>query len=54
MFGFLENIVSAAIKVAMTPLAVVKDIAEGEPFESTGDLLESARDDLSDAIDDLI
>ena len=54
MFGFISNIVYATVKVAVTPLAVVKDIVEAEPFETTSDLLESAVDDVSEAFDDLM
>ena len=54
--GFLSNIVSATIKTALTPIAVVKDavnIATGEDVDSTKDLLSSAADDASDAMDEL-
>lgn len=54
IFGFLADLSSAVVKVAVTPLAVVKDVVEGEPFETTGNLLESAIDDISDAFDELI
>ncbi len=54
MFGFLLNTVSSVVKVAVSPLAVVKDIVDGEPFETTEALLESAKDDIDDAFDDLI
>lgn len=54
--GFLTNIVSATIKTALTPVAVVKDVvnvAVGEDADATKNLLESAREDASDAIDNL-
>lgn len=54
--GFLSNIVSATIKTALTPIAVVKDavnIATGEDVDSTKDLLSSAADDASEAMDEL-
>lgn len=54
--GFLSNIVSATIKTALTPIAVVKDvvnIATDNEVDATKNLLESAREDASDAIDDL-
>ncbi len=51
MFGFLGNIVSATVKVAVTPLAVVKDVVDGEPFETTSDVLESAVEDIEDIFD---
>jgi hypothetical protein len=54
--GFLSNIVSATIKTALTPVAVVKDVvnvATGNEVDTTKNLLESAGDDVSDAIDDI-
>ena len=54
--GFLSNIVSATIKTALTPIAVVKDavnIATGQDVDSTKDLLSSAADDASEAMDEL-
>lgn len=54
--GFLSNIVSATIKTALTPVAVVKDVvnvATGYEVDTTKNLLESAGDDVSDAIDDI-
>jgi len=54
--GFLDNIVSATIKTALTPLAVVKDavnIATGEDADSSKKLLNSAAEDFSDALDSL-
>ncbi len=54
MFGFITNMVSSVVKVAVTPLAVIKDVVDGEPFDTTSDLLESAVDDVDDAFSDLI
>tara|TARA_R110000868_G_C10920160_1_gene765606 strand:+ start:1118 stop:1300 length:183 start_codon:yes stop_codon:yes gene_type:complete len=54
--GFLSNIVSATIKTALTPIAVVKDvvnIATDKDADATKSLLESAREDASDAFDNL-
>jgi hypothetical protein len=54
--GFLSNIVSATIKTALTPIAVVKDvvnIATDKDVDATKNLLESAREDASDAFDNL-
>jgi hypothetical protein len=54
--GFLSNIVSATIKTALTPIAVVKDvvnIAIDKDADATKNLLESAREDASDAFDNL-
>lgn len=54
--GFFTNIVSATIKTALTPVAIVKDAANlvtGEKPESTKKLLNSAADDAKEAMDDL-
>jgi hypothetical protein len=54
--GFFSNIISATVKTALTPLAIVKDatnILAGETPSVTKGLLKSAREDASDAIDDL-
>lgn len=53
--GFFSNIVSSVIKVALTPVAVVVDVVKvvkGEEPNTTKDLLTSAGEDASDAIDD--
>lgn len=52
--GFFSDILSATVKVALTPVAVVKDVVNvvtGEDPEDTKKLLESAGEDLDDAID---
>ena len=54
--GFFSNIVSATIKTALTPVAIVKDvvnIATGEEADATKNLIQSAGEDASDAFDDL-
>lgn len=54
--GFFSNIISATIKTALTPVAVVKDVVNvvtGEDADTTKKLLESAKDDASEAMDDL-
>lgn len=54
--GFFSGLIGAAVKVAITPIAVVKDVvnvATGEEPNATKSLLESAGDDVKDAIDDL-
>jgi hypothetical protein len=54
--GFLTNMISATIKTALTPIAVVKDvvnIATGEEADATKNLLSIAAEDVSDAGDDL-
>ena len=43
--GFFSNIISATIKTALTPVAVVKDVVNvvtGEDADATKKLLESA------------
>lgn len=53
--GFFSDIISATVKTALTPIAIVKDavdIVKGEEPENTKALLQSAGEDLSDAIDD--
>lgn len=54
--GFITNLISATVKTALTPLAVVKDAANvvtGAKADATKKLLESAKDDVEDAGDDL-
>ena len=54
--GFLTNIVSATVKTALTPIAVVKDavdVVRGEEPETTKALLSSAADDVKEAADDI-
>ena len=54
--GFLTNIVSSAVKVVLTPVAVVKDVANiatNNEVDSTKNLLSSAADDLAESIEDL-
>ncbi len=53
--GFFSNLTSAIVKTALTPIAVVKDagsVALGLDANNTRDLLESAGEDLEDAMDD--
>ncbi len=55
--GFFSNIISATVKTVLTPVAVVKDVvnvATGNEADTTKNLLESAKDDASDALDDLV
>lgn len=55
--GFLTNLLSATVKTALTPIAIVKDAANivtGNEPDSTKNLLQSAADDASEAGDDLI
>jgi hypothetical protein len=54
--GFLTNLLSATVKTALTPVAVVKDavnIATGEDVDATKDLLSSAVSDIAEGLDDL-
>jgi len=54
--GFFSNILSATVKTALTPIAVVKDavnVVTGEEADETKKLLESAGDDVKEATDDL-
>jgi hypothetical protein len=54
--GFLTNLLSATVKTALTPIAVVKDavnIATGEDADATKDLLSSAVSDIAEGLDDL-
>jgi len=54
--GFLTKLLSATVKTALTPIAVVKDavnIATGEDVDATKDLLSSAVSDIAEGLDDL-
>lgn len=54
--GFFSNLISATVKVAITPVAVVKDVvdvATGNEAGNTKKLLESAGEDVQDAFDDI-
>lgn len=54
--GFLINIISATVKTALTPIAIVKDavnVVTGEEAGATKDLLSSAASDVEDGFDDL-
>ena len=54
--GFLSNMFSAAVKTALTPVAVVKDavnVVTGEEPDATKNLLSSAASDVAEAADDL-
>lgn len=55
LFGFIENIVTATVKtVVVAPIAIVTDVLDSTPFEKTGDILDSAVNNVTDAIDELI
>lgn len=54
--GFFGNIISAAVKVALTPVAIIKDagnVVIGNEADSTKKLLNGAANDVEDAFDDL-
>jgi len=53
--GLFSNILSATVKVVLTPAAVVTDvvaIVKGEEPDNTKDLLKSAGEDWDDAVDE--
>jgi hypothetical protein len=55
--GLFSSIVSATIKTALTPIAVVKDavnVAMGEEADTTKDLLKSAGKDVDNVIDEMM
>jgi hypothetical protein len=54
--GFISSIIGATVKTVLTPVAIVKDVvnvATGEDVDATTNLLSSAAEDLSDAVDDI-
>jgi hypothetical protein len=54
--GFFSNIISATVKTALTPVAVVMDtvnVVTGEEPNATKHLIESAVEDAEDAMDDI-
>lgn len=54
--GFLSNMFGAAVKTALLPVGIAKDIVNvtmGEEADATKDLLEDACEDIEDAGDDL-
>ena len=53
--GFLGDIFSGVVKVALTPVAIVKDIAniaEGETPNATKKLIKSTINDVKNAADE--
>ncbi len=55
--GFLTNLISATVKTALTPIAVVKDVvyvATGNEPENTKQLLKSAAKDAERAADTMM
>lgn len=54
--SFFGKIFQATVKAALTPIAVIKDVANvatGQEATATKDLIESAGDDVKDSVDDL-
>ena len=54
--GFFSKMVSATIKTALTPVAIVKDVVNvtlNKDANATKELLDSSKDDVVDAADDL-
>lgn len=57
LFDIITGVTSAVVKVALTPVAIVKDVANiatGEDPDATKSLLESAGDDLEEVGDELV
>lgn len=55
--GFFGNAFSSLVKVALTPVAIVKDVvnvATGEEADATKEHIEDAQDDAKKAMDDLV
>lgn len=55
--GFLTNLISATVKTALTPVAIVKDVvdvATGNEPENTKKLLKSAAKDVERAGDTMM
>lgn len=54
--GFFSDILSATVKVVLTPVAVVADVVKvvkGEDPDTTKHLLKSAGEDFDDAVDEI-
>ena len=57
LFGFIGDIVSATVKIAATPIAVVADVvsvATGDEATATKNLIKSAGEDMEDAVDEIM
>ena len=55
--GFLTNLISAAVKIAITPIAIAKDVVNvitDQETENTKRLLESASKDIKMAGDAML
>lgn len=56
LLGFISNIAIATVKTALSPVAVVLDVADiltGEEPEQTMSLMDNIGDDLQTAIDEI-
>lgn len=56
LFGFIGEIVEATVKVAVTPITIVKDIADvatGNEAENTSKLIESIGENIENGFDKL-
>lgn len=54
--GFLSGIISTAVKTALTPVAIAKDVINvvtDDEVDATKKLTESAIEDLQDSLEDL-
>ena len=55
--GFLTNLISATVKTALTPVAIVKDVVDvvtSNEAENTKKLLKSAAKDAERAVDTIL
>lgn len=55
--GFFGGMLSAVVKTALTPVAIVKDavnVVTGEEPDATEKLLESATEDARQAVEDIV
>ena len=55
--GFFLDLISASVKVVLTPVAVVKDVVNivtDEEPDATKSLLESAVEDVQQAFEDIV
>lgn len=56
LFDALANLVSATVKVAVTPIAIVKDVVDvavGNEPDTTKKLIKSAGEDFENTMDEL-
>ncbi len=54
--GFLTEMLSSVVKITLTPIAIVKDAANvvtGKEVDATKALIQSASEDVMDAVDNL-